>query len=133
MGKLQTYVSILIFVDLMLIITGQLTGTLTSAIFEVLLDVSLLRSTAFWSGLIQGASGIATLFTVSAVTVGFIITKSDTLLYVGMGVFFANLSVDFIVIYNYLRIFNPVLATMVMGPLIIMYAITTVEWLRGKD
>ncbi len=133
MGKMFTFLTILLFIDLMFLITGQITGTLTSMMFEVLLDVSLLRSGAFWSSLISGASGIASLLTISAVTVGFIITKSDTLLYAPIGIALANLVVDFIVVYNLLRIHNPILATMIMAPLIIMYALTAAEWLRGKD
>ena len=133
MGKMFTYLTILIFIDLMFLITGQLTGTLTSMIFEILLDVSVVRTSSFWIGLISGAAGIQSFITASLVTVGFILTKSDTVLYAAIAGSLGILVVDFVVIFNILKVYSPILATLVIAPIAIMYVLTIAEWARGRD
>jgi hypothetical protein len=145
MGKLIYFITALIFIDLLFITTGQLcaTGTcsLSSIIFNALLNLSNFDATTFFSELIGDASaligsgtGIAALIATGGVIIGaFFATREITILFIPITLTFALLAGDLILIFSYLASFNFVLATFIVGPLVLVYILTVVEWLRGKD
>ena len=77
MGKLITFISILIFVDILFIVTGQ-SGweSPTSLVFNGIIDPSGIQDSNWWIVMITGVAGLAI---VGSVVAG-IVTKSDTLL-----------------------------------------------------
>lgn len=147
MGKLVNYVAILIFIDLFFIITGQIvptgqpgSGSISSILFNAILNVGDLTFTELFkeaignvANLFNSATGIAAFVFGSAVTIGAIFTRSDSILYAVIGFSFSLLTADFVFIFAYLSTFNVILATMLMAPMALIYVITVVEWVKGRD
>lgn len=135
MGKLVTYLSILIFMDLFFILTGQVGQlSVSSLILNLILNLVNYAQSGFYEAVFSLATGIGSL----AVTVGVvsgIINKSgiELLAFIGIGLSLLTLTGDFISIFNYLYTLNNVLAIVIMSPLVILYMVTILEWVRGKD
>jgi hypothetical protein len=133
MGKLVNYISILIFLDLFYIITGQIsTISPTSIILNAILDPSAINSTYFYVVFI-GAVGIAGLAAVSGVSTGLVNRGLDVLAFTAMALGLSLMIGDFVAIYIYLFSLNKILAVMVMAPTIALFVVTIAEWLRVKD
>lgn len=142
MGKMIQMVSLIVMIDMFFLVTGQLTGTLTSLIFESLLQIGQVSASEFFTNLIGNASnltgstvGLLSLLSAGAVVIGaFLATREIQLLFIPMTGTLAFFAMDFVSIYNNnLRTANPVLAVMIMAPIILIYFMVAVEWLRGKD
>jgi hypothetical protein len=132
MGKLVSYISILVAIDLLFLITGQLSvNSPTSAIMGAILSPGTMTTSQWWSLLITG--GISLLTIGAAVIVGVISRTFEIIIFVPMAVAMAALIGDFATVFVYLANFNIVLATVVMTPIMVIFVITIVEWLRGKD
>lgn len=145
MGKLVTYISILIFIDLMLLFTGQICSatdcTLSSSIFNAIINFGDVTVTQLFSELIgdiankiSSFTGILSLLAAGGVIIGgFVATKELRILLIPMMLTLALLASDFVTIATRLISLNPVLGTVVMAPLTIIYVIVVQEWWRGKD
>ena len=133
MGKFINYIAMLVALDLIFLITGQLSLTSNlSLITGALIDPSTVNLSSLWSNLFV-AGGLALIGLGAAVLTG-LVSRTDNLIYVGISITFANLLIgDFVGIYNILRSHNPVLAIVIMAPIIIIFAFVMVEWARGKD
>ena len=131
MSNLKSYLSILIFMDLMFIITGQIaTSSPTSILLNAILDPSNIKTSAFWLVML-GATGIGALATLAGLAVGFVSRAGISILgFVAIATSMALLVGDFISIFLYLRDLNAILATIIMAPLTILYLLTVVEWLK---
>ena len=133
MGKLVTYISILIFVDIFFLITGQLNlDSSTSIVTGAILNPSAFKTSVFFL-LFLGVAGIAGLVSTAGVTTGVIFSATNVLSFTAMAVAMTGLLGDFITIYNSLAVQNEVLAIVIMAPLLMLFAVTIAEWLRGKD
>ncbi len=131
MGKMLTFIVILIFIDLMFLMTGQLEiDSPGSVIINAVNNPESLATSNFWIVLITGIAGLVV---TAVVVIGLVTRNSDMLLFAGMAGTLALLIGDYIAIFLYLKNINPVLATIVMAPLMIIYVFVVVEWLRGKD
>lgn len=147
MGKAITYLSILIFIDLLFIITGQIcTGadscTISSLIFDTLLNLGKVSGSqlmfAFIGDLYNLLSSNTGIFSIIAgigmATLGSVITKSDSLLFLAVaGAALSILVNDFVQIYLYLASLSPIFSVLIMGPIIILFIFTIVDRSRGKD
>ena len=143
MSKLIWAISFLIIADLLFISTGQLcasgTCSLTSIVFEAVLDLNNFDAGTFFSSLIGNISdlfnseaGLASLIAAGAVIVGtFFVRPQDSILFIPLALTFALLASDFVIIFGYLASFNFILATFIMAPIIIIYIVAVIEWLRG--
>lgn len=134
MGKLIAYIMILVVVDVLFLITGQLsfestTSIITSAIFQP----QLLLTSLWWTTLIKGAGAISTLIVTSTVIAGIATRNSDIAIFGAMASGLVLLLGDFLIIYNHLRMQNETLALLIMSPILVIFGFTIVEWLRGKD
>jgi hypothetical protein len=140
MGKIFNYLAILIFVDLVFIVTAQNISSLSSIIINSLLNIENITSMGFFSELIGDVSslfnsgtGIASLLVTAAVGVGFFFSSSDTKFFVPIALSLALIAGDMVVILVYLISLNLILGMFLFAPLIILYYFCVVEWLRGKD
>lgn len=136
MGKLINLIAILIFIDLLFIITGQLTINDTnpsSLILKAIIDPQTILSTDFFKTFFVVA-GVSVLTIGGAVLVG-IINKAgiDILGFATATVLLTGLAGDYITIWNILRAANPILATLIFAPIIVIFIFVLVEWVRGKD
>ncbi len=133
MGKLVTYFSILIFVDLLFIVTGQINlDSGLSFITGALLDPSNITLSIMFTALL-GAAGLGALLQKGGVTTGIIVTATNVLSFASMAVGLTALFGDFTNIFTTLKNANLVLATMIWVPAMVLLALIIVEWLRGKD
>lgn len=133
MGKLVSMLGILIFIDILFLITGQLdVSSGTSIITGAILDPSLFKTSVFF-GVFLGIAGISGLLATSGVNIGPILSATNVLSFTLMAVAMIGLLGDFITIFVTLRAFNEVWAIVIMAPIIMLFAVTIAEWLRGKD
>ncbi len=131
MGKLVTFVTILIFIDLLFLATGQLVlESPSSVILAALIDPSAITSANFWAVLIDGLSILAI---TTAVVAGLVTRSSDILIFVAMGTSLALLIGDYVAIFAYLYAINTTFAVLLMAPVIAIFGLIIVEWVRGKD
>lgn len=155
MGRIVTYLTILIVMDLMFIVTGQLCAggdscTLTSAIFGIIMNPSLATLSSWFHGLIgdlgsllsgnaspgQIGNLISTLIGAGgAIAVGSLVfgLKNDSILFAPTGVALSLLVVDFVNIYSYIAVSSPVLALFIFSPIIVIFVFTCLEWIRGMQ
>ena len=125
-------VSILIFIDLLFIITGQLVlNSPTSAISQAILDPRNIQATQFFTLIVTG--GILTLSIVTGFFVGIITRTVEFFFFVAIAVGFLTLGGDFVTIFIHLASFNLVFATIIMSPIMILFFFTVLEWLKGRD
>jgi len=133
MGKLTRLILSLVMIDLIFIITGQLgISSSLSLITSLITDPSSVTTSQFYN-IFLGTAGVAALLTGVAVIVGVAITKSELLLFVPMAIALGAITGDFITLFNILKDYNLILASLIMTPIIGLYVMTVVEWLRGKD
>jgi hypothetical protein len=134
MGKLITYLGILIFIDIFFLITGQLDiNSSTSVVTGAILAPSAIKSSVFFL-LFLGSAGIAALVATAGVnTGGLVVSATNVLAFAAMAISMVGLLGDFITIYLTLANYNNVLATVIMAPIMMLFAVTIAEWLRGKD
>ena len=133
MGKLVTYLSMLIFIDILFLVTGQLDlNSGTSVVTGAILDPSLFKTSVFFL-LFLGIVGIAGLASASGVVTGSLLSATNVLAFSAMAIAMTALLGDFITIYVSLRVFNEVAAIFIMAPILMIFAVTIAEWLRGKD
>ena len=145
MGKLITYISILIFIDLLFLATGQICSvddcTLSSVIFGAIMNIKDVTFTQFFIELIgdltekfSSLTGILSLGAAGAVIVtAFVATKEFRILLIPMFLTLAVIASDFVTIGNRLISMNHVLGSFIMIPIILIYSLVVVEWLIGKD
>lgn len=133
MAKMLWAVMTLIIIDILFLVTGQLgVESVTSLISNAILDPSSITFSTFWTAMI-GDGGIGAIAVGVGVTVGSLISATNVIVFLPMGLVFAVLIGDYLTIYNLLADSNPVLATMIMVPVMMAFIITVVEWIRAKD
>ena len=133
MGRFIGYLTFLIFLDLLFIITGQI-GVIsgTSIIVNSILQLNNITGNPLYTAVfIVAICGIAV---TAGVNTG-IINKAgiDLIAFVALAIVLATLGADFAGIFGYMATQNLVLATMIFAPIILIYLFTVAEWLRGKD
>ncbi len=133
MGKLINIIMILVFIDIIFLVTGQLNvNSGSSLIINSILDPTTINVQNFWQTII-GKNGLQTLLITGGAFVGALVTATNVLVFTFVALGLALLIGDFMTIYNTLAPLNPVLAIMVMAPLMIYFTFLILEWLRVKD
>ncbi|KKK87832.1 hypothetical protein LCGC14_2749290 [marine sediment metagenome] len=133
MTNVKTYLGILIFMDLMFIITGQIAATSpTSVITNAILDPSNITTSSFWL-ILFGVTGIGALATLIGFATG-IVSRSgvNVLAFVAIAVGLGVLIGDFVAIFIYLADLSLIGATITMVPLIVLFGLTVIEWLKSR-
>lgn len=145
MARLVTFMSILLIIDILFIMTGQICSqgacSLGSLIFQTAINLQDGVNMQLFTQLIgsidnifSSSTGFAALIaSVGAVTAGLVFRQSDTILFLPIAITFAIMANDFVFIYAYLASISQQIALLIMGPMFAIYIITVVEWLRGKD
>ncbi len=146
MGKLWFYISLLVCIDILFVITGQLCSgdtacSLSSIVYGSLFNPAGFSIGSFFSALIGNigdltgsGTGIASLIVGAAVTAGLVyFTRAESVLYIPVALTLGGLASDFIVIATYLYALNQVVSILLMSPILYLFVITLVEWVRLKD
>lgn len=133
MGRLTTFITILIFIDLLFILTGQI-GEISSSsiILNTILNLGNIFGSPFY--ILVFVVAIGGIAAVTGVNTG-IINKAgiDFLAFTGLAISLGFLAGDFVSIFVYLFTLNEILAVVIMSPIIIIFLLSVLEWLRGKD
>lgn len=133
MGKLITFVSILVFIDILFLMTGQLGFTSpTSVVLGAILNLSGFKASLFFV-LFLGIIGIGGLAATSGVTSGTLVNATNILAFTAMAIAMGALVGDYLAIFVYLKSINEVLATVFIAPILMIFVVVIAEWLRGKD
>lgn len=146
MGKIITFITILIFVDLLFLATGQLflddnkTQSVGSIIFNAILNPKDLTGAAFFKAVIgditqlfNSTGGILAAGTATGILAAAFLIKSENLAFIPIGVTLSLLANDFIVITSFLVSKNQILGLFIMAPIIIIFVMSCLEWVRNKD
>jgi hypothetical protein len=146
MGKLFGFVTILIFMEIAFLFTGLFflggedSSTFGSIILDGVLNFNDISTLNFWKALIglsddpsDSQTGILALLTGSAVIAGALLSKNDTLLFIALAGTLAFLALDFIAFGSYLYSINEPLAIIIMVPIILLFSLTILEWVKNKD
>lgn len=142
MGKVSKFLTIVIFIDLLFIITNQLGNqTLTSIIFDAILNFKDFTAGELFKefvgdlfNLTSSGTGLAALLATGGVIVGaFIATKEFKILLIPITITLALVAGDLIAINLMLLDKNVILASLIMIPLTIIYIFSVVEWWKGSD
>lgn len=134
MGKLITFLSFLIFVDIIFIITGQNIPTSPSSIIlNAVIDPTNIKTSQLFTVLF-GIAGIAGLAALSGVSTGIVSRAGvDVIGFAAIAATLVLLIGDFLAIFIFFRNINPILAVTIMSPIVAIFVVTIAEWLRGKD
>jgi len=131
MGKTITLISILVFIDILFLVTGQLTlDSPTSVIIQSITNPSSIMDFNFWQLFI---TGITALLVAATVVVGIVTRGSDITIFIPMALGIGAMIGDYITVYLHLAAINNVLATILFVPLLVIFVIVIAEWVRGKD
>jgi len=145
MGKVVGYLSMLIFIDLFFIVTGQICSgplgcSFNSIIFNSILDIGSVTLLDWFGELIgnignlfSSGTGIAALAIAIGVTIGTFIVAAELRFFIPIALSLALITPDFVFIASYLISLNAILGTLIMVPIISLYVFIVVDWLRGKD
>lgn len=146
MGKMIYYVIALIILDILFIATGQICTasgecTLSSIMFNAILDIGNINTSDFFSQLIgnvlslaTSTVGLAALLASTGVLLGtFLATREIKILFIPMALTLALIAGDFVIIGSYLISINALLGVTLTSLVVLTYIIVIVEWLRGKD
>lgn len=138
MGKLLNYILMLVFIDLLLMITGQIDNTVNSVLLSTILDVHNFTFGLLWQQLISSVTenGLAWIIgAVAGVATGYFISVTDTKLFIPAGLVLGTLVTDFYTFYD--TMINSgvdiVLATLIITPIIVSFTFMIIEWVRGRD
>ncbi len=83
---------------------------------------------------LQGdGKAIFTFFVGATVIIGSLFIPGDIRFFIPVTTSLAFLTSDFVFIAAYLISQNAILGTFIMAPIILIYVLTVIEWLRGKD
>ncbi len=142
MGKMIFFITALIFMDILLISTGQLCNvsqcSLGSLIFDAIINVEALKFTQLTQqlfgdtkDLFNSKAGLGALIIGGVVIAGgLLLTTSENRLFIPIAFTLGLMASDFVFLFTLLP---PVWNMFIMAPIAISYIIITLEWARGKD
>ena len=135
MGKLSTYIIVMSGLMLLFYFTGLTSGTPNSTLLDLLLAPESMPELDEPEGGISKEAilvfeGVAI---TAAIVVGIVIGNVELALFGAFAVYFFNLGWDFLGVFNAVRAVNPVFAILIFAPILLLYVITMLEWMRGID
>lgn len=133
MGKMIAMISTILFVDLIFITFWGGSTSLQSIFVSWITDPAAFNSNfvaitieAAFSSIIIGASAVVATFFSGA--------KTDTVLFAAFAsTTLYNIGKDYLTMWQIISLINPILATIIIMPFMIMFAFIVVEWLKNKD
>ncbi len=130
MGKLTTYILVMSGLMLLFYISGLLDGTPNSVFFDLILNPENIRTSEINIQILLVLEGILAL----GIVVGFAIAGNVEFGVMGVfSIFLMNLLWDFLRVFTKVYSTNPVIALVLFSPILLLYAVTILEWWRGTD
>jgi len=131
MARISDYMIIIIVVCLVFHFTGALTekNTPNSHILELALNPKDIEASDFFRPMTIILASIS----IAGVAVGLLTKRYDIIIWVAMFDIFIAFGADLIGIFDVLADVNIPLAIMFVSPLLIIYILAAVEWIRGMS
>lgn len=145
MGKMMFFLTFLIIADILFIMVGALTPSeLTSPsaiIVNLILNFKNLSFTQLFSQFLGDFSSLGSSLTglaalgvgLGTIVAGTYFAPTDTKLFVPMAVVLGAIGADFVIYYKKMSIYNEFLAIIIFAPMTVIYVLTVIEWVRGRD
>lgn len=141
MGKMVTLLLILVFVELGMVMVGIVPIGIGSTLFKAIINLQAGNISDFFRELVGdvltiGSSGVGLvglLAAGAAVISGVFFPASDTKLFLPMALTLGIIGADITGIYGALASQSTLLATFIIAPIFVLYAMSVVEWLKNKD
>lgn len=146
MGKLVNLIMILVVLDLLFLVTGQLVlsnngpQSVGSIIFKAILNINDFSTNELFNQIIgdvlnlgKSTVGFFSLAASSGIVILAAAVKSDRILFITIAMPLSLLINDFVVLGGKLMSYNKVLGIVIMAPILILYTLTMIEWVKEKD
>lgn len=129
MAKISEYIIIIIVICLVFHFTGALveTGTANSILLQAALNPATLKEGSFYAQIALIIAGML----VGGLVIGWLSHKPDLVIFQPMFYILVALGWDLIGISTFLADVNVPLAVMLVSPLLIIYVLGCIDWLRG--
>lgn len=128
--KLTTYIIIMSGLVLLFYFAGILGDTPNSVLLNLLLSPEGLATNSFSVAVVAVLSGIAAIV---SIVIGATVGNIELVLKGPFALYILNLMWDFLSVYNQVAAANPVIATLLFAPVLILFGVTIVEWWSGND
>jgi len=130
MGKLTTYILVMSGLMLLFYFSGLLDSTANSTILNLLLNPESIKTSELDVQVILVLEGLL----VGGIVVGFAAAGNVELGVMGIfAIFMMNMLWDFLRVFSKVYSINPVMALLLFSPILLLYAVTIIEWWRGAD
>lgn len=130
MGKLTTYIIVMSGLMLLFYFTGLLDNTVNSTFLDLILNPESIRNSDLNLQILLALEGILA----TSLVVGFAVAGNIELgLRSAFAIFLMNLLWDFLRVFGEIYIESPVIALLLFSPLLLLYAITLMEWTGKQD
>lgn len=130
MGKMTTYLIVMSGLMLLFYFTGLINESINSTLLDMLLNPASIQNASLGTKLVLAIEALL----VSGIIVLGITTGNLDLVASGpFAIYLFNLGWDFLSVYQVMASANNVLATLIISPLFILWAVTVFEFWRGTD
>lgn len=134
MGRATNLIIVLVFLDLIFLITGQYAFQSPGAsLLQVVFQPELLKDSNWWGAFFNANGTLLTGIGIVVVATAAATRDFKTTLAVAAVATLSLLATDFIAIYIKLQQANPIIALLIFSPLVIYSAWTAFEWVLQKD
>jgi len=132
MGKFTTFLLIMSGLMLLFHFAGLIeTGaTPNSALLNMLLDPSSFNLSSFYA---QAALVFAAVGLLGGIVIGILTRNIEMAIFAPFTVFMITLLWDFLAVFNVIRAENMVIAVLIFGPILFLFIVSGLDWMRGLD
>ena len=138
MGKMTTYILIMVGLILLFSTFGLIQNTFTSEILQYAFNPEAGSQATLWQFIVNtsadsfnfGLGAIAAAIAAVTTAAG-IFFKNDFLVLAPVVAVFVNFGLEFVALYSYFYSILGVVALLIMSPILIVYIFTILEWWRG--
>lgn len=104
--------------------------TPNSQLLNLALNPQSIRESSLGVKILLSIEGLAL---IGAAVLALFYSRIELAILSTVAIYLFNLLFDFIAVYNTVREAHPVFAILLFAPLMVVYAITVIEWWRGND
>lgn len=127
-AKLTRYLILMSGLVLLFYFTGLIPQTPNATLLNLLLDPDAFQNSEWYTKTLIALELVAA----ATIIVGTVVAQRTELIVVAtMTIFFFNLFFDFIGVFSVVASVNPVIAILLIGPIMFVYFTTVIEWWRG--
>jgi hypothetical protein len=128
MGKVTTYILTMTGIMLLLYYTGFIQSTTSIKLLELALSPGTLSLTTLFSTTID----VFTLLSAAGLAIGFALGgKPDLAIMAPATIYLFDMGRGFLQAFSVVSATSPIIATLLFGPVMVLFVFTCIEWWRG--